>query len=61
MNAELAAVIAQLAEGVVKLLPNIIRAIRDGDDRSAAELARRAALAAQARAVVRRGTKGVKR
>lgn len=60
MSAELAALLAQLTADVVKLLPNIIRAIRDGNQDEAARLARRAALAATARAMIRRGTKGAR-
>lgn len=60
MSSELAALVAQLTLDVARLLPNLIRAIRDGNHEEAMELARRAALASAAKAAVRRGTKGVK-
>ncbi len=57
MNATIATLLTQLAVEVVKLLPGLLRAIRDGNPDEAERLARRAALAAAARAGVRRGTR----
>ena len=57
MSAEIPALLAQLAAEVIRLLPGLLRAIRDGKPAEAERLARRAALAAAARAGVRRGTR----
>ncbi len=50
----IAKLIAQLVADALRLLPALLRAIRDGNPRVAAEIARRAALASKARADIRR-------
>jgi hypothetical protein len=53
VNAIIEKLLTELTTDIIKLIPAIIRSIRDGNHKQAAELARRAALAQAAKKAIR--------
>ncbi len=56
MNAALIQILAELAVSVVKLLPSLLRSVRDGEAAEAERLLQRMLKAQAAKAAIRRGT-----